>query len=122
VTAGSTEIWEVRNSSELPHSFHVHGTGFRVVDIDGNPPPPALAGPKDTVYVSPQTTVRLLIHFGGYADPNHPYMFHSHVLAHEDSGMMGQFVVVRPGQTAGVPGDTQMQGMAIGAMEMGSMP
>jgi hypothetical protein len=30
-------------------------------------------------------------------------MYHCHLLAHEDSGMMGQFVVVRPGESAGKP-------------------
>jgi hypothetical protein len=32
-----------------------------------------------------------------------PYMFHCHLLTHEDAGMMGQFVVVEPGQEAGRP-------------------
>jgi FtsP/CotA-like multicopper oxidase with cupredoxin domain len=32
--------------------------------------------------------------FSDYTDPDVPYMFHCHVLEHEDSGMMGQFVVV----------------------------
>lgn len=31
-------------------------------------------------------------------------MYHCHVLSHEDQGMMGQFVVVEPGQAPGVPG------------------
>jgi FtsP/CotA-like multicopper oxidase with cupredoxin domain len=39
--------------------------------------------------------------FRDYADPDTPYMFHCHLLPHEDAGMMGQFVVVRPGQQAG---------------------
>lgn len=97
VTAGSTELWDVRNASPLPHNFHVHGAGFWVLEYAGGPPPPALAGPKDTVYVPPHESVRLLIHFGDYPDPAHPYMFHCHLLAHEDHGMMGQFVLVRPG-------------------------
>ena len=32
-----------------------------------------------------------------YADPATPYMYHCHVLYHEDQGMMGQFVIVNPG-------------------------
>jgi FtsP/CotA-like multicopper oxidase with cupredoxin domain len=32
--------------------------------------------------------------FVDYADPETPYMFHCHILQHEDQGMMGQFVVV----------------------------
>jgi FtsP/CotA-like multicopper oxidase with cupredoxin domain len=65
-----------------------------VLAYAGGPPPPHLRGLKDTVYVPPGETVRLLVRFGADADPDTPYMFHCHVLQHEDRGMMGQFVVV----------------------------
>jgi FtsP/CotA-like multicopper oxidase with cupredoxin domain len=94
VKANTTEIWEVRNASGTPHNFHPHGASFRVIEYGGGAPPPHLSGWKDTVYVAPRETVRLLLRFGGYADPDLPYMFHCHVLQHEDRGMMGQFVVV----------------------------
>ncbi|MFD2029103.1 multicopper oxidase family protein, partial [Promicromonospora aerolata] len=100
---GSTEIWEVRSTVPMPHSFHVHDVQFRILSIDGDPPPPELAGPKDTVYLEPSTTYRLLMRFDDYADPDVPYMYHCHMLMHEDDGMMGQFVVVEPGQEAGTP-------------------
>jgi hypothetical protein len=32
--------------------------------------------------------------FTDYSDPTVPYMYHCHILEHEDMGMMGQFVVV----------------------------
>ena len=35
--------------------------------------------------------------FTGHPDPAAPYMYHCHLLRHEDDGMMGQFVVVDPG-------------------------
>ena len=44
--------------------------------------------------VRPGETVPLLMRFEDYADPENPYMFHCHILQHEDQGMMGQFVVV----------------------------
>jgi suppressor of ftsI len=44
----------------------------------------------------------LLVWFGPHADPATPYMYHCHVLAHEDAGMMGQFVVVEPGDDPAV--------------------
>ena len=100
VMAGSTEIWEVRGF--LPHDFHIHGVSFRVIQYGNGPIPPQLQGWKDTVYVPPEQTVRLLVHFGSYADPHHPYMYHCHILQHEDAGMMGQFVVINPGQQAQV--------------------
>jgi FtsP/CotA-like multicopper oxidase with cupredoxin domain len=102
VETGAVEIWEVTNAggfpgNGLPHSFHVHEVGFQVLEINGERPPSHLRGRKDTVFVPPHTTVRLLMRFGPYSDPVHPYMYHCHLLAHEDAGMMGQFVVVSPG-------------------------
>jgi FtsP/CotA-like multicopper oxidase with cupredoxin domain len=103
VTVDTPEVWEVSNQDRQPHNFHVHNVQFRVLSRDGRPPDPAFAGLKDTVYVAPQTTVRLLVEFTDYTDRNWPYMFHCHLLLHEDIGVMGQFVVVKPGQTAGTP-------------------
>ncbi len=100
-TVDATEVWEVRSIVPMPHSFHVHDVQFRVLTVDGDPPPPELAGPKDTVYLEPNRTYRLLMRFEDYTDPDVPYMFHCHMLLHEDEGMMGQFVVVEPGQDAG---------------------
>jgi len=39
-------------------------------------------------------TVRIIMQFKDYADINVPYMYHCHILEHEDQGMMGQFLVV----------------------------
>lgn len=64
---------------------------------------PELAGWKDTVYVRPGSTLRLLLRFADYTDPDRPYMFHCHVLLHEDRGRMGQFVVVEPGRRPALP-------------------
>lgn len=103
VTRGTTETWTVRNSDGMPHNFHVHDVQFRVVEVNGEAPPPALRGPKDTVFLPNGTTVKLALRFDGPADPDTPYMYHCHLLYHEDEGMMGQFVVVEKGQRAGVP-------------------
>lgn len=105
-TVGDTEVWEVSNDHGTPHSFHVHDVQFQVVDVGGAPPSPELAGWKDTVLIPPETTVRLAMRFSDYADPDWPYMYHCHLLLHEDDGMMGQFVVVRPGQEPGSPPGT----------------
>ncbi|MEV6108614.1 multicopper oxidase domain-containing protein [Streptomyces sp. NPDC051940] len=101
VTRGTTEVWTVRNEDGMPHNFHVHDVQFRVLEVNGEQPPPPLRGPKDTVYVPSGTTMRLALRFDGPADPDVPYMYHCHLLYHEDGGMMGQFVVVEPGQRAG---------------------
>jgi suppressor of ftsI len=96
VPAGATEIWEVFNPS-IPHSFHIHEASFQIIDIDGEAPPAYARGRKDTVYVEPGTRVRLAVRFGEHTDPETPYMYHCHMLEHEDKGMMGQFVIVEPG-------------------------
>jgi FtsP/CotA-like multicopper oxidase with cupredoxin domain len=103
VTAVTTEIWEVTNDLGNAHTFHPHLVHFAVLDMDGAPPPPELSGWKDTIYVPPHTTIRIIAPFDGQPDPDTPSMFHCHMLAHEDDGMMGHFVVVEPG---GDPGDT----------------
>lgn len=94
------EIWTVRNVDNWPHNFHVHDTQFRIIDIDGVPPPPHLAGFKDTVYTPPGQRIRLAVRFSDYTDPTFPYMYHCHLAMHEDQGMMGQFLVLGPGQQA----------------------
>jgi blue copper oxidase len=76
----------------------VHGVQFKVTAYAGGSPSPHLAGWKDTVFVPPDETVRLLVQTPSYSDPATPYMFHCHLLQHEDNGMMGQFVAVQPGQ------------------------
>ncbi|GEA88560.1 copper oxidase [Cellulomonas cellasea DSM 20118] len=97
VEVGATEIWEVRNDDAVPHNLHVHDVQLRVLDIDGGAPPAALGGPKDTVYLEPRRTYRLIMRFEDYTDPAVPYMVHCHLLLHEDEGLMAQFVVVEPG-------------------------
>lgn len=93
VKLNTTEIWDVQNASWMPHPFHVHDVQFRILDRNGSPPAPHEAGLKDTVLLSPRERVRLLLSFKDYADPDVPYMYHCHILEHEDAGMMGQFVV-----------------------------
>jgi FtsP/CotA-like multicopper oxidase with cupredoxin domain len=105
VPLDATEVWVLRNRDPQPHNFHVHTVQFQVLDIDGAPPPPELAGWKDTVYLAPGSEVRIIASFTDYADPMWPYMYHCHLLWHEDSGLMGQFVVVAPGQTPVPPPD-----------------
>jgi FtsP/CotA-like multicopper oxidase with cupredoxin domain len=97
-TVDTSEVWTVRNENPLPHSFHVHDTRFRVLTVDGEPPAARLSGWKDTIALEWNREYRLLVRFEDYADPTTPYMYHCHLLWHEDQGMMGQFLVVEPGQ------------------------
>ena len=101
VELGSTEVWEVVNKAGEHHNFHVHDVQFQVLDVEGMARTPEMEGWKDTVFLMPGARVRLALQFTDYADPDTPYMFHCHLLPHEDNGMMGQFVVVEPGESAG---------------------
>ena len=76
---------------EIPHSFHLHGVRFQILDINGKNPPAGESGWKDTVLVWPGDTVRIIIPFREFPGI---YMYHCHLLEHEDDGMMGQFEVV----------------------------
>ncbi|MBL3681357.1 hypothetical protein D3229_03240 [Leucobacter aridicollis] len=105
VTVGDRERWLITNEHFLPHNLHIHNARFRVHSVEGRAPTAELRGWKDTVYAPPSRTVVIDVEFGTSTDPHLPYMFHCHLLQHEDQGMMAQFVVVRPGEEAG-PLDT----------------
>ena len=97
VEVGDVEIWELSNPSFRSHPIHIHDVQFQVLDRNGEPPSPNERGWKDTITVNKDETVRVIMQFKDYADPELPYMFHCHILEHEDRGMMGQFVVVDEG-------------------------
>ena len=89
------EIWELTNQSAIAHPFHIHDVQFYILDRDGVAPGPSEQGRKDVVLVKPQETVRFITQFETFANDSVPYMYHCHMLPHEDGGMMGQFVVSR---------------------------
>src|SRR5215475_6356849 len=99
-TADATETWQVTNHDGEPHSFHVHGVQFQVQSLNDAAPPPDYSGWQDTIFLKPGSTARIIVPLPRYANPRHPYMYHCHLLFHEDQGMMGQFLITRPGQTA----------------------
>ncbi|MEU6992937.1 multicopper oxidase domain-containing protein [Streptomyces sp. NPDC046465] len=101
VRRGATEVWEVTAGDDNQHNFHVHDVQFQVLSVDGKPPPPELAGWKDTVHTRPDIPYRLAMRFSDHSDRTTPYMYHCHILYHEDQGMMGQFVVTKPGEKPG---------------------
>jgi FtsP/CotA-like multicopper oxidase with cupredoxin domain len=102
VIAGSTHVWEFVNQGgpmgmQAAHPIHLHGHQFRVLSRTGGGQANALregvvdAGWTDTVLVLPGETVRVQVTFSG-----HPglYLYHCHILEHEDMGMMRNFRVV----------------------------
>ena len=101
VRLGDIEIWEVDNRGGQAHPFHVHLVQFQILDRNGQPPTGAELGWKDTVLVPAGDIVRIIMPFERYADPEVPYMYHCHIMEHEDNGMMGQFLVVEQPEQLG---------------------
>jgi blue copper oxidase len=86
---GTLEVWEIV-SLGVAHPFHVHGAAFRILSLVGAPPPAHLAGWKDVVLV--EDKAELLVAFNQPAARERPFMYHCHILEHEDAGMMEQYV------------------------------
>jgi spore coat protein A, manganese oxidase len=112
VDAGATETWEIYNLTADAHPVHVHEVSFDVVDRQGLvideeghgfslagddplPPMPWENGRKDTVIAFPEQVTRIRATF---ATPGR-YVWHCHILEHEDNEMMRPLQVgpVRPG-------------------------
>jgi FtsP/CotA-like multicopper oxidase with cupredoxin domain len=81
---GTTEIWEIENVVGMDHPFHLHGFHFQVLDRNGVPVP--FRSWKDSINVPKHETVRIIVRFDGYPGK---WMYHCHILDHEDQGMMG---------------------------------
>ncbi|HZD73863.1 MAG TPA: multicopper oxidase domain-containing protein [Actinomycetota bacterium] len=90
VALNATETWTFDNRSGQDHPIHVHLVNFQVLSIDGSPPPPDQAQWKETVNVPSWSTVRVIAKFTDFAGT---YVFHCHILEHEDVALMGQFNV-----------------------------
>jgi len=102
VAPGSTHAWEFVNQAnpmgmEMAHPIHLHGPQFRVLSRSGGSANALRegindAGWIDTVVVLPGETVRVQITFS-----RHPglYLYHCHILEHEDMGMMRNFRIGR---------------------------
>jgi FtsP/CotA-like multicopper oxidase with cupredoxin domain len=90
---GTAEIWEISaGGMPMAHPFHVHGARFRILSKNGGKPAPHESGWKDVVLV--EEHAEILVRFDHPAQPKMPFMYHCHILEHEDRGMMGQFAVV----------------------------
>jgi FtsP/CotA-like multicopper oxidase with cupredoxin domain len=91
VKLGAVEEWTIRNDADELHSFHIHQTHFQVVEIDGVPQP--ADGYRDIVDVPIGGSVKVVIPF---TDPVivGRFVYHCHILSHEDRGMMATIEVV----------------------------
>ena len=87
---GATEIWEIINIVGMDHPFHLHGFQFQVLDRDGVREP-YLAW-KDMLNIPKHSTARIIVRYNDYPGK---WMFHCHILDHEDHGMMGVLEVLK---------------------------
>jgi len=94
VYINDTEKWRIQNNTGIAHPFHIHDIQFTVDNINGGPVPLQLQGLKDVVMVMPMSYVEVIAEFKDFADNDVPYMYHCHMLHHEDDGMMGSFRVI----------------------------
>jgi FtsP/CotA-like multicopper oxidase with cupredoxin domain len=104
-----TEIWEIFNTTADAHPIHLHLVRFEVVNredlnaaelLAGNlvptgvtyPPNPNEIGYKDTVLAFPGQLTRIKAKF----DIAGLYLWHCHIVEHEDNEMMRPFIVTAP--------------------------
>ena len=92
VALGSTELWTLHGDDSQYHPFHIHDVQFNILERNGLPPPLNEKGLKDVVAIGPGEIVKIIMKFEDFVG-DIPYMYHCHILPHEDRGMMGQFIV-----------------------------
>jgi FtsP/CotA-like multicopper oxidase with cupredoxin domain len=108
VPLGNVEEWTIRNASDELHVFHIHQVAFQVIGVNGKPA--AFDGLMDTVNVPIHGEVKIRIAFTDPAIVGR-FMFHCHILEHEDKGMMAQIEVYDP-KVGPLPEGMDMAGMA----------
>ena len=92
VKHGVWERWRIR-SDQGAHPFHVHGCSFLIKQMEGAAAPLDQQGWKDMVVLDDDDWSEIVVRFDHLATEQFPYMYHCHILEHEDRGMMGQFTV-----------------------------
>ena len=107
----SVEIWSLINTSDDSHPIHLHLVKFQILDRRNferfaytsrgvlkylgpvTPPDPNEMGWKDTVTAHAGMVTRIIVRFEGFAGR---YVWHCHILEHEDNEMMRPFEVLPP--------------------------
>jgi spore coat protein A len=107
---GSTEIWYLINLTDDSHPIHIHLIDFQILDRrdfdvekynkegmihytgPALPPEPQERGLKDTVRANPKQVTRIIMNFGPYTGL---YVWHCHILEHEDYEMMRPYIIIR---------------------------
>jgi suppressor of ftsI len=88
VKLNTVEEWVIRNESPEWHPFHIHVNDFQVMSVNGDPVAPHY---EDTVLLPPHGEVVIRNHFRDFTGR---FVYHCHILVHEDAGMMATIEVV----------------------------
>jgi FtsP/CotA-like multicopper oxidase with cupredoxin domain len=99
-TQGTVEDWLIENRAEESHVFHIHQLHFQLLERDGKPVRESAL--RDTIELPywdgksvnyPSVKIRM-----DFRDPNiiGTFLYHCHILEHEDGGMMGSIELVPP--------------------------
>lgn len=105
LTLGAVEEWTLRNVSGERHVFHIHQLDFLVTSINGQAQPAdTLRDVIDLPYAQNGVAgeVKVIISFTNPIMVGR-FVFHCHIVGHEDAGMMANLVVLAPGQNAMAP-------------------
>jgi FtsP/CotA-like multicopper oxidase with cupredoxin domain len=84
VQLNTTEEWVIRNATTTWHPFHIHINPYQVVAINGKPVP--VRSYEDTTLVPPFGEITVRTQFRDFPGR---WVYHCHILLHEDLGMMG---------------------------------
>jgi hypothetical protein len=106
VDLGDVEAWTLVNTSGEPHVFHIHQLDFLVTSVNGAAVPADVL--RDVVDLPSRRgdapgVVKVIIPFTNPIMVGR-FVFHCHVVEHEDGGMMANLVVLPPGQSSMAPG------------------
>ena len=89
----SVEEWTIRNTSDEEHPFHIHVNDFQVMSVNGEEQPGL--GLQDIVKLPAKGEVVIRMRLTDFVGK---YVFHCHILNHEDNGMMAIVEVTDDGQ------------------------
>ncbi|MCX4765160.1 multicopper oxidase domain-containing protein [Streptomyces sp. NBC_01275] len=92
-TLDAEEVWTIKNSTQLEHSFHLHDVPYQLIEINGEEPTGVDLGWFDTYEVVGGGSIKIAMKFTDFTDDTYMYMLHCHLLQHEDEGMMASLMV-----------------------------
>jgi suppressor of ftsI len=90
VKLGAIEEWTIRNEADELHTFHIHQGPYQLIEINGVPQP--ADDHRDIVDVPIGGEVKVIIPFTNPLIVGR-FVYHCHILSHEDKGMMATIEV-----------------------------